>query len=36
VSKGFDKRCDKVARDALKHAAAKLPVKTRVISREDG
>ena len=25
-----------VAREALKHAAAKLPVKTRVISREDG
>ena len=25
-----------VAREAFKHAAAKLPVKTRVISREDG
>ncbi|MGD8726091.1 MAG: 50S ribosomal protein L16 [Gemmatimonadales bacterium] len=27
---------DAVARQALKHAAAKLPVKTRVITREDG
>ena len=27
---------DTVARQALKHAAAKLPVKTRVITREDG
>ena len=25
-----------VAREALKHAAAKLPVKTQIISREDG
>jgi large subunit ribosomal protein L16 len=27
---------ESVAREALKHAAAKLPVKTRTISREDG
>jgi large subunit ribosomal protein L16 len=25
-----------IARQALGHAAAKLPVKTRVVSREDG
>jgi ribosomal protein L16/L10AE len=27
---------DAVARSALSHAAAKLPVKTRIITREDG
>jgi len=27
---------EEVAREAFKHAAAKLPVKTRVLSREDG